>query len=370
MAVLQEWRTWFWDADFWLPENSTWQTLEEAKNLSWGQSGELFLCFPVAFALIILRFLFERFIAAPFARYLGVKDKPSVFVPNTFCEKVYQTISKSPNAERVEGLSKQLGWTTREVKRWFKNRRQQSKPSLMKKATESSWRFVFYLATSIYGLVILFKEPWLWDLRHCFFGHGRHPLIDEIYYYYLIEIGFYLSLIISLFVDVKRKDFWQMVVHHIVTVMLTTFSYNAGFFRIGCVIILLHDLADIFLESAKVLNYAKWEAACNIGFIFFAVVFNATRLVYYPFWVLHAVYYAPDYCGPFKALPYFLGLLLCLQVLHFYWSYKIAEMALQFMIKGTIEGDVRSDEESGPEEEKAEINKQDGVVQLDNKKKQ
>ena len=60
MAVLQEWRTWFWDADFWLPENSTWQTLEEAKNLSWGQSGELFLCFPVAFALIILRFLFER----------------------------------------------------------------------------------------------------------------------------------------------------------------------------------------------------------------------------------------------------------------------------------------------------------------------
>ena len=32
-----------------------------------------------------------------------------------------------------------------------------------------------------------------------------------------------------------------------------------------------------------------------------------------------------------------------------------------------VEGDVRSDEESGPEEEKAEINKVDGV--LDNKKK-
>ena len=78
-----------------------------------------------------------RFIATPFARYLGVQDKPSVFVPNTFCEKVYQTISKSPNAERIEGLSKQLGWSTREVKRWFKNRRQQSKPSLMRKATES-----------------------------------------------------------------------------------------------------------------------------------------------------------------------------------------------------------------------------------------
>lgn len=39
-----------------------------------------------------------------------------------------------------------------------------------------------------------------------------------------------------------------MVVHHIVTVLLLTFSYNSGFFRIGCVIMLLHDLADIFLE--------------------------------------------------------------------------------------------------------------------------
>ena len=39
-----------------------------------------------------------------------------------------------------------------------------------------------------------------------------------------------------------------MVVHHIVTVLLLVFSYNTGFFRIGCVIILLHDLADIFLE--------------------------------------------------------------------------------------------------------------------------
>ena len=60
MAVLQPWRVWFWDAKFGLPENSTWQDLEEAKNLSWVQSGELYLCFPVAIALIVLRFLFER----------------------------------------------------------------------------------------------------------------------------------------------------------------------------------------------------------------------------------------------------------------------------------------------------------------------
>ena len=44
-----------------------------------------------------------------------------------------------------------------------------------------------------------------------------------------------------------------MVVHHIVTVLLLVFSYNTGFFRIGCVIVLLHDLADIFLEVSNVM---------------------------------------------------------------------------------------------------------------------
>jgi len=95
--------------------------------------------------LVVFDSLLCRFIAGPCVGYLGVKEKPIVFVQNTFCEKVYQTISKSPNAERVEGLSKQLGWPTREVKRWFKNRRQQSKPSLMRKATESRYCTFFPL---------------------------------------------------------------------------------------------------------------------------------------------------------------------------------------------------------------------------------
>ena len=39
-----------------------------------------------------------------------------------------------------------------------------------------------------------------------------------------------------------------MVIHHIVTTILLVLSYNTGFFRIGCVIILLHDVSDVFLE--------------------------------------------------------------------------------------------------------------------------
>lgn len=39
-----------------------------------------------------------------------------------------------------------------------------------------------------------------------------------------------------------------MLIHHIVTILLMGFSYTTSFFRIGAVIVLVHDVADIFLE--------------------------------------------------------------------------------------------------------------------------
>ena len=46
----------------------------------------------------------------------------------------------------------------------------------------------------------------------------------------------------------------------------------------------LNNVIVSLFQSAKVLNYAKWETTTNIIFVLFAVVFNVTRLVYYPFW--------------------------------------------------------------------------------------
>ena len=58
------------------------------------------------------------------------------------------------------------------------------------------------------------------------------------------------------------------------------------FFRIGSIILALHDACDIFLEAAKVFKYSGVEMGASICFGLFAVTWLLLRLLFFPFWVI------------------------------------------------------------------------------------
>jgi ceramide synthetase len=64
----------------------------------------------------------------------------------------------------------------------------------------------------------------------------------------MFSLAFYWSLTVSQFFDVKRKDFWLMFVHHVATICLITFSWVCHLHRIGTLVLLVHECADIFIE--------------------------------------------------------------------------------------------------------------------------
>jgi len=67
----------------------------------------------------------------------------------------------------------------------------------------------------------------------------------------MIELAFYWSLVFSQFIDVKRKDFWQMFIHHIATITLLSFSYLVNFVRVGTLVLVIHDCGYYWLEVKK-----------------------------------------------------------------------------------------------------------------------
>jgi hypothetical protein len=88
-----------------------------------------------------------------------------------------------------------------------------------------------------------------------------------IWWYYMISLAFYWSLTFSQFFDVKRKDFWQMFVHHIATILLLSFSWICNLHRAGSVVLVIHDAADCIVDVSIIimLNYKKkriWKIWC------------------------------------------------------------------------------------------------------------
>uniref|UniRef100_UPI0037E9A944 ceramide synthase 2-like n=1 Tax=Semicossyphus pulcher TaxID=241346 RepID=UPI0037E9A944 len=353
-ALLNEW---LWQEQYWLPPGIGWRDIEMKEDEGrFPLPRDLIYTLPLALAFIALRYVFERLIAVPLSKHLGVKDPVRIraaSVPKL--ETFYTQNGRQPSQSELVSLGKQCGLSQRKIQTWFRNRRNQDRPSSTKKFCEASWRFVFYMAAFSAGLASLINTPWFWDHRECWRGYPKQPVAEIHHWYYVLEMGFYLSLLLCVSVDVKRKDFKEQVIHHIATLFLIGFSYCANYVRVGTLVMLVHDSSDFLLESAKMFHYAGWTKTCDSLFVVFSLVFLVTRLVVLPSRVIHTtLVVSRDFFQPFFGYYFFNALLLVLQALHIFWAYLILRMVYKFVFLGKVEHDERSDVESEVDDDEEE----------------
>merc|ERR1719317_586105 len=223
---------------------------------------------------------------------------------------------------------------------------------------ETGWRWVFYTCILGYGINCLWDKAWLWDIRFCWYNYPFHQMDNDIWWYYMLELSFYWSLSISQFFDVKRKDFWEMLIHHITTISLIMFSWTAHFTRIGTLVMILHDCADHLLELAKLFRYASYRKTCDAVFVVFSVVWVITRCGLYPSWILYSTLYDVGWILEFFSAYYiFNSLLVTLQLLHILWTYFLFKAIHKALIKGGVD-DQRSDSEPSEDENENELKKE------------
>eukprot|EP00898_Chlorokybus_atmophyticus_P002454 jgi/Chlat1/3209/Chrsp22S03493 len=218
----------------------------------------------------------------------------------------------------------------------------------MVKWNDESWKFSYYLFTSCYALLVVYKEPWFTDTTHFWIGAPTQALSPQLKYLYFVETAYYAySAFAVAFVEDKKKDYWVMITHHVVTFGLLSYSYLEGLFRIGSMVILLHDTCDVFLGAAKLANLAKWETLVQGLFGVFLASWILLRLIYFPFWILWSTSIQSvemlHLTKPYPRQYYEFNVMLSvLMVLNLYWFYLIMRMVQrQLLAAGKINKDIR-----------------------------
>ncbi|XP_052865991.1 ceramide synthase 5 [Anopheles cruzii] len=334
----------FWSTKIWLPPNITWEDIRPGVRPDVNHADYRHLIYPIPLAVVImmLRSLVERFWIAPIGKAIGIKSTgPKPPKANKTLEAAYNSNNRL-NHKTTLRLTKQLDMTERQVEYWWRRRRAQDKPTTLVKFCETSWRCIYYTYSFIFGCIVMWDKSWLWDIKQCWYGYPHQSVSNDIWWYYMISMAFYWSLTASQFFDVKRKDFWQMFAHHMITILLMALSWVCNLHRVGSLVLLVHDCADIFLESAKLTKYAQYQKVCDTIFAFFTVIWIITRLMLYPRIIYSSSVEAPQILPMFPAYYIFNTLLILLLVLHIGWTYLILQIVVKAIKAGQMEGDVRS----------------------------
>ena len=163
--------------------------------------------------------------------------------------------------------------------------------NMTSKITNYFFKAAEHTVFSLLGITLFYNNDWLYNISMM----DEYEFDIKIYGYYCIYILRYINHLAILSLD--EKDFGILTIHHVMTIcLLLTSIYR--YTRIGVIIALTHDIADIFLNTAKGFKKLCERTNINIYDIFsklllicFIFVWLFTRIIL-NFNILEYIYYS------------------------------------------------------------------------------
>lgn len=148
-----------------------------------------------------------------------------------------------------------------------------------------------------------------------------------------LQASSYMWCIIALFINSKRKDFYVLLAHHVITIGLLYIGYTYNQATVGIWIALLHDVVDPFIDVMRVIKFLQlltMSVFNDMLFVFCLALWIISRLFLFPLTAIHPIvslsFLTPaSYC-PYEFIGSVTSLLTALLFLNLIWSIFIARL--------------------------------------------
>jgi len=191
------------------------------------------------------------------------------------------------------------------------------------KYSEANWKVCFYTLAYGLDLLMVWRCDWFPKTINCWLNYPNIVMEPETRAFYLFQLGFYLHSLYAHFrYEVKRSDYWPLLIHHLVTIWLIYFSYVVGLSRIGVLVLFCHDANDVTFEVGKTFVYRKNNFMINVTYVIILFTWIATRLTLFPLVVIWSAFIESATIIPIEVFPFYWGFnlsLMFLVCLHVYW---------------------------------------------------
>jgi len=173
-----------------------------------------------------------------------------------------------------------------------------------------------------------------------FFGLS-YPLVEldpGVKTYYMIQLAYHAHSFLFQFRMTHRADFVEMVLHHVITLFLISFSYLNNFTRIGTLVFLTHDFSDLFGYATKCLVDTNNSGLVLTAYSGLLLSWGFGRLFVFPAYIINTGLDANRLTD--TSLDGYLilnSMMIVLLFLHLYWFVLFLKMGFTFASKGIKE---------------------------------
>ncbi|KAL9932104.1 hypothetical protein V8E36_009165 [Tilletia maclaganii] len=147
--------------------------------------------------------------------------------------------------------------------------------------TEQGYSLLYWGSSSLVGLYVMsFQESWWYKFEHFWLKYPHWLLRPELKAYYLLQAAYWTqqALVMLLRLEKPRKDYYELVAHHLVTLWLIFWSYLINLTMIGTTVFVAMDIPDTFICTSKILNYLGLDLAATIVFANLILVWTYFRI--------------------------------------------------------------------------------------------
>ncbi|CUM68473.1 uncharacterized protein PRCAT00006198001 [Priceomyces carsonii] len=227
---------------------------------------------------------------------------------------------------------------------------------------EQTYAMFYYGLVGPFGLWIMSRLPlWFFNTRQFYenYPHKTHDIYFKIYY--LGQAAFWVqqSVVLILQLEKPRKDFKELVLHHIITIALIWTSYRFHFTWIGLAVYITMDVSDFFLATSKTLNYLDSPIQGPFFVIFVGIwIYLRHYLNLRILWSVLTEFRSvgewdlnwdtQQYkCWISQPITFFL--ISALQLVNMYWLFLIFRILYRYVYGGVTKDERSDDEESDSE---------------------
>ncbi|TEB35652.1 longevity assurance proteins LAG1 LAC1 [Coprinellus micaceus] len=232
---------------------------------------------------------------------------------------------------------------------------------------EQFYALIYFSIFGSWGYRVMTSLPTYWyNTDALWLDYPHWDMLPELKAYYLVQSAYWLQqfLVLVLGLEKPRKDYFELVCHHFVTLWLVGWSYLLNLTIIGNAIYMSMDIPDAFLATSKLLNYIQWDQAKMYAYVTFigvwsyfrhylnlkilwSVWFDCYKLVpaWTKTWDWNAGVYMVSWLPPLVFLS-----IAALQVLNLFWYWLMLRILVRAIITKTADDERSEDEDDGEDE--------------------